>query len=188
MNKMIILSAPSGAGKTTIVREIMKNPKLNLMFSVSATSRDPREYERNGEDYYFFNLTDFKTRIKNNEFLEWEQVYENQYYGTLKSEINRIWELNKNVIFDVDVIGGINIKNHYKENALSIFIKPPSIEELENRLNFRGTENPESLKKRLDKAKYELSFADKFDKIIINDILENSITKTTEIITKFLFN
>lgn len=184
---MIILSAPSGAGKTTIVREIMKNPKLNLMFSISATSREPREYEKNGEDYYFLNLTDFKTRIQNEEFLEWEQVYENQYYGTLKSEINRIWELNKNVIFDVDVIGGINIKNHYKEQALSIFIKPPSIEELKNRLNLRGTENPESLKKRLDKAKYELSFADKFDIIIVNDVLENSITKTTEIITKFLF-
>ncbi len=186
MNKMIIISAPSGAGKTTIVREIMKDKTLNLMFSVSATSRKPRKYEKNQYDYYFLSTVDFKNKIQNNEFIEWQQVYQDQFYGTLKSEVSRIWNLNKNIIFDVDVKGGINIKKQYPKNSLSIFIKPPSIIELKKRLENRGTEDEQSLKKRLDKAKYELSFEDKFDIIIINDILKNAIEETKNIISNFL--
>jgi len=185
MNKMIIISAPSGSGKTTIVREIMKDSSLNLMFSISATSRQPRHYEKDSFDYYFLSTEKFKTKINTNEFLEWEQVYENQYYGTLKSELERIWNLNKNVIFDVDVKGGINIKKQYPENSLAIFIKTPSLKELENRLLKRGTESSQSLKKRLDKAKYELSFANKFDVIIVNDDLKKAILETKQIILDF---
>ena len=186
MNKMIIISAPSGAGKTTIVREIMKEKTLNLMFSVSATSRKPREYEKNAYDYYFLSTEEFKNKIQNNEFIEWQQVYQDQFYGTLKSEVNRIWNLNKNIIFDVDVKGGINIKKQYPQNSLSIFIKPPSIIELGERLQNRGTEDMQSLKKRLDKAKYELSFAHKFDVTIVNDILKNAVEETKKIISNFL--
>ncbi len=186
MSKLIIISAPSGAGKTTIVRELMKDTNLNLMFSVSATSRPPREHEQNGKDYYFLSADEFRQKIKNNEFVEWEEVYKNQYYGTLKEEITRILKMNKNIIFDVDVKGGLNIKKVYPEIALSIFIKPPSVEELKKRLQNRGTETKQSIKKRIAKAEYELSFADKFDKIIINDDLTRAINETKKTIQDFL--
>lgn len=183
---MIIISAPSGAGKTTIVREIMKDKKLNLMFSISATSRKPRNYEKNNYDYYFISVEEFKNKIKNNQFLEWQEVYKNQFYGTLKSELERIWKLNKNPIFDVDVKGALNIKKLYPNQSLAIFIKPPSINELKKRLINRGTETPESIEKRIQKAKYELSFAPKFDKIIINDQLQKAINETKKTILNFL--
>ncbi len=186
MSKLIIISAPSGAGKTTIVREIMKDDTLNLMFSVSATSRKPRDNEKNGIDYYFITPEEFKQKIRNNEFIEWEEVYPNQFYGTLKSEVERIWKLNKNVIFDVDVKGGINIKKQYPEQSLSIFIMPPSIEELRNRLIKRGTETEESLEKRISKAEFEISLSEKFDKIVINDDLNQAIQETKSLITNFL--
>jgi len=185
-NKMIIFSAPSGAGKTTIVREILKDNKFNLEFSVSACSRQKREGEENGKDYYFLSAEEFKQRIKNEEFIEWEEVYKDQFYGTLKTEINRIWKNGKNVVFDVDVVGGLNIKKQYQKEALSLFIQPPSIQELENRLRNRQTETEESLNKRLSKASKELEYAKKFDKIITNDILEIAVDETKNILTFFL--
>ncbi len=186
MSKLIIISAPSGAGKTTIVREIMKDDSLKLMFSVSATSRKPRENEQNGIDYYFISPEEFKQKIQNNEFVEWEEVYTNQFYGTLKSEVERIWKMNKNVIFDVDVKGGINIKRKYPKQALSIFIMPPSIEELRNRLVKRGTETAESIEKRISKAEFEISQSKEFDKIVVNDDLKEAIQHTKSLITDFL--
>ena len=183
--KLIIISAPSGAGKTTIVKQLL-NSGLNLEFSVSACSRPKRENETNGKDYYFLSVAEFKTKIKNDEFLEWEEVYKDQFYGTLKSEINRIWSKGNFVIFDVDVIGGLNIKKYYKEKALAIFIKPPSQKVLKDRLKGRSTESDESLKKRIEKANYELSFAGKFDKIIINDDLEIAVKETKKNILEFL--
>lgn len=186
MNKLIIISAPSGAGKTTIVHELMKDKTLNLMFSVSAASRKPRENEIDGKDYHFLTIEKFKEKIDKNQFIEWEEVYKNQFYGTLKSEAQRIWNLKKNIIFDVDVKGGLNIKKQYQNNSLAIFIKPPSIEELKNRLQNRGTENEESLNKRVKKAEYELNFATKFDSIIINDNLEEAIIQTKNIIANFI--
>ncbi len=186
MNKLIIISAPSGAGKTTIVKEVMQKTSLNLMFSISATSRQPRDYEINGKDYYFLSVDDFKEKIKQNQFVEWEEVYENQFYGTLNSEVERIWALNKNIIFDVDVKGGINIKKAHPENSLSIFIKPPSVEELKNRLQNRGTETEASLQKRIDKAKYEMTFAPQFDITITNDKLDIAVQNTISAISKFI--
>jgi len=184
--KIIIISAPSGAGKTTIVKEVMKKLELNLMFSVSATSRKPRGNEIEGKDYYFLSSKDFKNKIKNNLFIEWEEVYKNQFYGTLNEEMERIWNLKKNIIFDVDVKGGINIKKTFPQNSISIFIKPPSIIELKNRLLKRGTETSSSIKKRIEKAEYELTFAKNFDKVIINDNLETAIEETEQTITNFL--
>ena len=183
--KLIIISAPSGAGKTTIVKQLL-NSGLNLEFSVSACSRPKRENEVNGKDYYFLSVGEFKTKIKNDEFLEWEEVYKDQFYGTLKSEITRIWSKGNFVIFDVDVVGGLNIKKYYKEKALAIFIKPPSQEVLKKRLKGRATESDESLKKRIEKANYELSFAGKYDKIIINDELETAVRETKDGIFEFL--
>jgi guanylate kinase len=185
MNKVIIFSAPSGAGKTTIAKEILKRIP-NLEFSVSACSRPIRKGEKEGVDYYYLTVEDFKRKIDNNEFLEWQQVYPGSYYGTLKSELQRIWDDGKNVMFDVDTFGGINIKNIYKDKALAIFIKTPTIEILEERLKARGTETKDSLKKRMDKAKIELSLSDKFDKIIINDNLEKAINDAYTTITQFL--
>lgn len=184
--KVIIISAPSGAGKTTIVRELMKDNNLNLMFSVSATSRPPRNNEKNGKDYFFLSIEDFKQQIKNNNFVEWEEVYKNQFYGTLKNEVNRIWNLNKNIIFDVDVKGGISLKKEFSDKSISIFIKPPSIKELKNRLLNRGTETEASIKKRIEKAEYELTFINKFDNIIINDNLQTAILQTKQLIINFI--
>ena len=188
MPKIIILSAPSGSGKTTIVREIMKQyPELNLAFSVSATTREKRDYEKNGVDYYFFSPQEFKQKIENQEFIEWQEVYKNQFYGTLKSEIQRLFQQNKNIIFDVDVKGALNLKKIFADKALAIFIKAPSIQELENRLKKRGTETPQSLKKRIDKAKQELEFQNKFDVVIINDDLKTAIEQTKSAIENFIY-
>jgi len=175
--KLIIFSAPSGAGKTTIVKKLLKDFP-NLEFSISACSREKRPKEIDGKDYYFLSAEEFKTKIENNEFLEWEEVYPGSFYGTLKSEVERIWANGKHVIFDVDVVGGMNIKNYYNEKALAIFIMPPSVEELENRLQRRDTETQESLKKRIAKAEHEMTFADKFDTIVVNTVLEDAVSET----------
>ncbi len=183
--KVIVVSAPSGAGKTSIVRHILDYlPELS--FSTSATTRAMRDGEVNGKDYHFMSVDDFKKEISNDNFLEWEEVYDNQFYGTLKSEIERIWNEGKTVIFDVDVKGGMNIKNYFGDNALSIFIEPPTIEELERRLRNRGTENNESLKKRVQKAEYELSFAPKFDKVVLNDDLDKARQEVIDAVRCFL--
>ncbi len=184
--KLIIVSAPSGAGKTTIVKYLLTAvPKLE--FSVSACSRPKRPGETNGKDYYFLSADEFKKKISNNKFVEWEEVYKDHFYGTLKSEVERILEHN-NVIFDVDVKGGLNIKNLYGGKALAIFIQPPSVETLEERLRKRNTESTGDLKKRIEKATHELSFADQFDIIIINDKLDVAKKLAAEKVKNFLKN
>ncbi len=183
--KLIIFSAPSGSGKTSIVKEILKSD-IPFGFSVSATSRKARKGETHGKDYYFFDVEEFKNKINNNEFLEWEEVYHSQFYGTLKSEVERLRNQGKNVLFDVDVIGGLNIKNYYGDDALSIFIKAPSVEELKNRLKGRGTENDESLQKRLEKAEYEMSFASQFDVVVVNDNLDDAVKECLNLIREFI--
>ncbi len=183
--KLIIFSAPSGTGKTTIVKQLLQIG-LPISFSISATSRAMRQGEIDGVDYYFFSPQDFKQKIDQQEFLEWEEVYKNQYYGTLKSELYRIWNKNMHVIFDVDVVGGLNIKKQFQDKALSVFIMPPSLEELKKRLQSRGTENEESLQKRLQKAEHELSFASKFDKIILNDNLDRAVKETYDLVKNFI--
>ncbi len=185
MAKLIIFSAPSGSGKTTIVKYLLTQ-NLNLAFSISATSRQPRGTEQHGVDYYFLSPDEFRNHINNSDFLEYEEVYTDKYYGTLKSEVERILNNGQNVIFDVDVVGGINIKKYYGDKALAIFIQPPSIEALEERLNGRGTDSPEIIQSRIAKAEYELSFASQFDVIVINDNLEKAQQETLQIINKFL--
>jgi len=184
--KLIVFSAPSGSGKTTIVRELLKEEKFNLEFSVSGTSRKKRPKETDGKDYYFLSTEKFKEKIKNNDFAEWEEVYENQFYGTLKSEIERIQKKGNNVVFDIDVAGGISIKKIYKDECLTIFIQPPSINELEKRLRNRRTETDESLKKRLAKASKEMTYAKYFDIVVINDELENAINEVKGLISEFI--
>jgi len=183
--KLIIFSAPSGAGKTSIVHQLLK-ARNDLEFSISACSRAKRENEKDGVDYYFMTVEEFKRRIKNDEFLEWEEVYENSFYGTLKSEVERIWAKGKHVIIDMDVVGGLNIKKYDPENALAIFVMAPTIEELEERLKNRCTESPEALKIRTDKAKHEMTFADKFDKIIMNDDLARAVEEAKKVVHEFL--
>ena len=183
--KVIIFSAPSGAGKTTIVQHLLKVfPELE--FSVSACSRPMRKGETNGVDYYFISLEEFKEKIKNNEFAEYEEVYKDNYYGTLKSEIERIWKKGKYIIFDMDVMGGLNLRLQFGENALAIFVMPPSIEHLEQRLNSRETETPESIARRIGKAEQELKKAELFDKIILNDNLEHALDEAEKIVFDFL--
>lgn len=185
MGKLIVISAPSGAGKTSIVHQLLKViPELS--FSVSASSRERRGNEVHGKDYYFLGVEGFQKKIKEGAFLEWEKVYEKQYYGTLKSEINRIWSEGKIVIFDVDVVGGLNIKKQFPKECLSIFIMPPSIEVLAERLIGRGSESDESVKKRLDKAEEETSKRGQFDTIILNDDFKTACEQTKEIITNFI--
>ncbi len=183
--KLVIFSAPSGAGKTTIVKRLLAEIP-GLEFSVSAASRHKRPGETDGKDYYFIPVDEFKKKIENDEFLEWEEVYENNFYGTLKSEVQRIWALGHHVIFDVDVIGGLNIKHYYGDRALAIFVMPPSVEELEKRLRNRSTESEEDLKRRIEKARYELTFARQFDKIIVNDDLEKAVKEAKELVNEFL--
>ncbi|MDP4185324.1 MAG: guanylate kinase [Bacteroidota bacterium] len=183
--KLFIFSAPSGSGKTTIVRHLLQHNK-NLEFSISATSRAPRGTEVHGHDYYFLSAEEFRTRIANDEFLEWEEVYEGCFYGTLKSEVDRITSKGHHIVFDVDVVGGTNIKKFYGNRALAIFIQPPSIQELENRLKLRSTDSEEVIAKRVAKAEYELTFADKFDKVIINDKLEDALKEAEETINAFI--
>ena len=184
--KIIIFSAPSGAGKTTIVKHLLSvNPNLN--FSISACTRDKRgRTEINGKDYYFITPEDFKERIANDEFVEWEEVYEGAFYGTLKSEIERIWQSGKHAILDVDVKGGLSIKHFYKERALAVFVKPPSIEELANRLQARNTDSASSISSRVFKAKFEMEFEDQFDEVIVNDNLETACAKAEKLVNDFL--
>ena len=183
--KAIIFSAPSGAGKTTIVKKVL-NAGIPLKFSVSACSRRKRDGEENGKDYHFLNVKEFKHKIERNEFIEWEEVYKNNYYGTLKSEIDRIWKSKNHVIFDVDVKGGLSLKKYFGENAISIFINPPSIKILFDRLRNRGTDNDSSLKKRMYKAKTELTYKNQFDMAITNDNLNLTVQETLKIIKSFI--
>jgi guanylate kinase len=187
MGKLLIFSAPSGSGKTTIVREVLKRFN-NLEFSISACSRAPRKGEVHAKDYYFLEVEDFKQRINNEEFVEWEEVYKDSFYGTLKSEVDRIWNNGNHVVFDVDVKGGLNIKKQFGEKALAIFIKPPSVEELRRRLEKRGTETQEQIDKRINKAEYELGFAKGFDVVILNDELEKAVEETNNLVAEFLNN
>ncbi len=184
--KIFVISAPSGTGKSTIINELMKKEHLQLEFSISATTRKPRKGEVDGVNYYFLSLEDFKQRIERDEFAEFEEVYQGRYYGTLKSEINRITKLGRNVIMDVDVKGGISVKRLYGDNALSIFIQPPSIDALRERLVARATDDIEEINKRIDKAAYELTFADKFDCRVVNDVLDDAVAETESLITDFM--
>ena len=183
--KAIIFSAPSGSGKTTIVKHLLKN-NPDLGFSISASTRDRRgRTEQNGKDYYFLSPSDFKKKIDNDEFVEWEEVYEGNFYGTLKSEIDRVWEQGKNVIFDVDVKGGLNLKKYFGKKALAVFVKVPSLDVLKERLNDRGTETDESLSRRLFKAKFEMRFSDKFDVVLANENLEKSLAEAQRLYDDF---
>lgn len=184
--KLIVFSAPSGSGKTTIVRHLLGIEKLNLEFSISATSRELRGEEVDGEDYYYLSLKEFKNKIKAEEFLEWEEVYRDNFYGTLKSEVERIWSKGKHVIFDIDVVGGIDIKRIYPERTLSVFVKPPSIEELKIRLKKRSTESEDKINMRIAKASIELATAPQFDFIIENDNLEVALKEAEELAHNFL--
>lgn len=185
--KLIIFSAPSGSGKSTIVSYLMKeHPELNLAFSVSATTRAPRGTEKNGVEYLFLTLDEFKAKLANNEFLEHEEVYPGRFYGTLKEQVERQTEAGENVVFDVDVKGGCNIKQFYGDRALSIFIQPPSIDELRRRLEHRATDAPEVIQQRLDKASYELTFAPKFDYVVVNDKLEDAEAEALKLVSDFL--
>ena len=183
--KVIIVSAPSGAGKTSIVRHLLEQVP-ELKFSISATTRPKRDYEIDGKDYYFLTPEQFKERLANDEFLEWQEVYADQFYGSLKSEVERIWSNGQTVIFDVDVLGGLNIKKFYGNRALSLFIQPPSVEELRRRLEGRGTDTPEAIENRLAKAEYELTFAPQFDKVVVNDNLEVAKQETLQLVKDFL--
>ncbi len=185
--KAIIFSAPSGSGKTTIVKHLLKEID-NLSFSISACSRKARPHEINGTDYYFLSAQDFKKNIQNNAFVEWEEVYSDNYYGTLKSEIDRIWQLGKHVIFDVDVKGGLNLKKYFGSNALAIFVKTPDLETLEARLRGRGTDSEEKVQQRLAKAKDEIAFMPDFDIVLENYELENTLDNATNIVKKFINN
>ena len=183
--KAIIISAPSGAGKTTLVNKLLE-AKLPLLFSISACSRNPRDGEENNKDYYFLSIEEFQEKINTQEFIEWEEVYKGNFYGTLKKEIERIWKKKKHVVFDVDVIGGVSLKEYFNENALCIFIKPPNLEVLAQRLKKRNSDDKESIKKRIEKSFEEMKSMDKFDKIIVNDKLSTSSKDIIETVEKFL--
>ena len=184
--RLIIVSAPSGSGKSTIVNWLMQEyPELNLYFSISCTSRAPRGTEQNGVEYFFLTPEEFKAKIQNNEFLEYEEVYENRFYGTLKQQVENQREAGQNVVFDVDVKGGVNIKKYYGDEALSLFIQPPSVEELRRRLEGRATDTPEAIAERLAKAEYEMTFAPQFDRIIVNDDLETAKQETLKVVKEF---
>ena len=184
--KLIVFSAPSGAGKTSIVKYLIDQKELNLGFSISATSRKNREKEINGKDYYFLSVDDFKSKIKNNAFLEWEEVYPNSFYGTLNSEIDRIWKLGKHVIFDIDVSGGLRIKRRYPEKTIAIFVKPPSVDELKIRLKTRKTESENKINMRISKASAEMATADLFDIIIENKVLKTAQKDAHKIVRNFV--
>jgi guanylate kinase len=183
--KCIIFSAPSGAGKTTIVQHLLA-VNNEIEFSISATSRNMRSHEIDGKDYHFLSAEEFKNHINENKFVEWEEVYSDNYYGTLKSEMERIWKERKHVIFDVDVMGGIKLKSIFGDKAFSVFVQAPSVEELENRLINRGTEDPESLERRVGKAKFEMQFASEFDYILVNDVLEIAEKEVELVVQSFL--
>ena len=184
-HKAIIVSAPSGAGKTTLVKNLVAAiPELE--FSVSAASRPKRDNETDGKDYYFISAELFREKIQHDEFVEWQEVYPGNYYGTLESELERIWSLGKVPFFDVDVVGGLNLKKYFREDALALFIQPPSVEVLETRLRNRGTETEESLRKRVGKSVQELAYADRFDKIVVNDLIGKSSSEAMRLVTEFL--
>ncbi|MCL2247485.1 MAG: guanylate kinase [Lentimicrobiaceae bacterium] len=183
--KLIIFAAPSGAGKTSIVKFLLEQ-NIPLKFSISATTRPKRANEKEGVDYYYLPVEEFKKKIMNGDFLEWEEVYAGAYYGTLKSEVDKMLENGENVLFDVDVLGALNIKKIYEEQALALFIKPPSTEALIERLENRGTETAESLNRRIEKSTYELSFESNFDIIIVNDSLENAQNEAKQIVLNFI--
>lgn len=184
--KLLVFSAPSGSGKTTIVRHLLAQPELNLAFSVSAATREPRGQELNGTDYYFISIDEFKSHIKAEDFVEWEEVYRDNFYGTLKSEVERIWALGKNVIFDIDVAGGLRIKKKFPEETLAVFVKPPSIDELKIRLKKRSTESDDKINMRIAKASVELATAPQFDVIIKNYDLEVAKAEAFELVKGFV--
>lgn len=184
--KLIVFSAPSGSGKTTIVRHLLGIKNLNLEFSISATSREKRGSEVDGKDYYYLSLKEFKNKIKNDEFLEWEEVYRDNFYGTLKTEVERIWAMGKNVIFDIDVSGGLRIKRKYPDETLAIFVKPPSIDELKIRLKNRKTETEDKINMRVAKASAELATAPLFDVVVVNDDLEKALLQAEKLVSDFV--
>ena len=184
--KLVIFSAPSGSGKTTIVRHLVSISDLKLEFSISACTRKKRVNETDGKDYYFISVDEFRMKIDDDDFVEWEEVYKNHYYGTLKNELQRIWNSGNHVAFDVDVMGGMNLKRQFGDRALSVFVMPPSIEELQKRLEKRGTDTKERIEGRLAKARFEMKYADKFDRILVNDSLENALKEAERIVREFL--
>ncbi len=184
--KLIIFSAPSGSGKTTIVRYLLEQPELNLAFSVSATSRTRRGKEKQGEHYYFMNVSEFKKHIRDDDFLEWEEVYRDNFYGTLKSEVKRLWAEGKNVIFDIDVVGGLRIKKKYPKETIAVFVKPPSVDELKIRLKKRSTESDDKINMRIAKASVELATAPQFDEIINNYDLETALKEARDLVAEFV--
>ncbi|BAO54626.1 guanylate kinase [Nonlabens marinus] len=184
--KLIVFSAPSGAGKTTLVRHLLKKKELNLAFSISAASREPRDGEQDGKDYYFLGIKEFKNRIRHEDFLEFEEVYRDQFYGTLKAEVERLWAQGKNVIFDIDVVGGLRLKKKFPERTLAIFVKPPSINELQIRLKKRKTETPEKIAMRVAKASTEMATAPQFDVIIKNDNLTEAKARAEQLVAEFI--
>ncbi len=184
--KLLVFSAPSGSGKTTIVRYLLEQPELNLAFSVSATSRPRRAKEKHGEHYYFISISEFKNHIKNGDFLEWEEVYRDNFYGTLKSEVERLWAEGKNVIFDIDVVGGLRIKKKFPKETLAVFVKPPSVDELKIRLKKRSTESNDKINMRIAKASVELATAPQFDKIIKNYDLDVALEEAKQLVLDFI--
>jgi len=184
--KLIIFSAPSGSGKTTLVRHVLKTFPQHIEFSISATSRPRRGVEENGKDYYYLSVDEFKQKVTNNEFLEWEEVYAGTHYGTLRAEVERIWARGKAVIFDIDVEGGLNLKSQFGENALAVFVMPPSIKILEERLRSRSTDSPDSIARRIGKAEKELKTAELFDVFILNENLETACAKAEDLVKQFL--
>lgn len=184
--KLIVFSAPSGSGKTTIVRHLIQQKELNLEFSISATSREKRGNEIAGKDYYYLSLSEFKTHIKNDEFLEWEEVYRDNFYGTLKSEVERIWAKGKHVIFDIDVSGGLRIKKKFPKQTLAIFVKPPDLNELVKRLKLRGEESQDKINMRVAKAPAELATAPLFDEIVVNKNLDEALESAYNLVSKFI--
>ncbi len=184
--KLIVFSAPSGSGKTTIVHYLLEQKELNLDFSVSATSREKRGVEVHGKDYHFISAEKFKNHIDHDDFIEWEEVYENNFYGTLKSEIERIWNEGKNVIFDIDVVGGLRIKNKFPNQTLAVFVQPPSIEEMEKRLRNRKTDSEEKIVERVRKAAGELQYASEFDIVLVNDDLDEAKKEACKLIENFI--
>ncbi|MCI6840000.1 MAG: guanylate kinase [Prevotella sp.] len=186
MGKLIIFSAPSGSGKSTIIGRLMQHEELRLAFSISCTSRPPRGKEQNGVEYFFLSPEEFRLRIARDEFLEYEEVYKDRFYGTLKQQVEEQLARGENVVFDVDVKGGCNIKQYFGDRALSVFIQPPSVEELRHRLEGRATDSPEVINDRIARAAYELTFAPKFDRVVVNDDLDKAVSQTLDIVSSFI--